>query len=119
MRKFSSQSMVLALVASLGVTVAGCGQVAMIQARMALKDGHTAYQQQDYRGAVEAYEKAIVADPTQTEAFFYLGNSYDNQFRPTRRGEPANDRRGLLGDDPRRAEGDVRPRLGQVTEQRM
>jgi len=91
MRKFSSQSMVLALVASLGVTVAGCGQVAMIQARMALKDGHTSYQQQDYRGAVEAYEKAILADPTQTEAFFYLGNSYDNQFRPTRRGEPAND----------------------------
>jgi len=91
MRKFSSQSMVLALAASLGVMAAGCGQVAMIQARMALKDGHTAYQQQDYRGAVEAYEKAIAADPTQTEAFFYLGNSYDNQFRPTRRGEPAND----------------------------
>jgi tetratricopeptide (TPR) repeat protein len=91
MRKFSSQSMVLALVASLGVTAAGCGQVAMIQARMALKDGHTAYQQQDYRGAVEAYEQAILADPTQTEAFFYLGNSYDNQYRPTRRGEPAND----------------------------
>jgi tetratricopeptide (TPR) repeat protein len=58
---------------------------------MALKDGHTAYQVQDYRGAVEAYEKAIAADPTQTEAYFYLGNSYDNQYRPTRRGEPAND----------------------------
>jgi tetratricopeptide (TPR) repeat protein len=63
----------------------------MLQARMALKDGHTAYQVQDYRGAVEAYEKAIAADPTQTEAYFYLGNSYDNQYRPTRRGEAAND----------------------------
>jgi len=91
MRKFSLQAVVLALVAGLGVTVAGCGQIAMVQARMALKDGHTAYQQQNYRGAVEAYEKAIAADPNQTEAYFYLGNSYDNQFRPTRRGEEAND----------------------------
>ena len=58
---------------------------------MALKDAHTAYQQQDYRGAIEAYEKAIAADPTQTESYFYLGNSYDNMYRPTRRGEAAND----------------------------
>lgn len=58
---------------------------------MALKDAHTAYQQQDYRGAIEGYEEAIAADPTQTEAYFYLGNSYDNLYRPTRRGEPAND----------------------------
>jgi tetratricopeptide (TPR) repeat protein len=91
MRKFSSQAVVLALVAGVGVAAAGCGQLAMVQARMALKDGHTAYQQQDYRRAVEAYEKAILADPNQTEAYFYLGNSYDNQFRPTRRGEEAND----------------------------
>jgi tetratricopeptide (TPR) repeat protein len=91
MRMFSSQAVVLALVAGLGLTAAGCGQVKMIQSRMALKDGHTAYQQQNYRGAVEAYEKAIAADPTQTEAYFYLGNSYDNQYRPTRRGEAEND----------------------------
>jgi len=91
MRKFSSQAVVVALVAGLGLTAAGCGQVAMLQARMALKDAHTAYQQQDYRGAIEAYERAIAADPTQTEAYFYLGNSYDNLFRPTRRGEAAND----------------------------
>jgi len=92
MRKFSSQAVVLTLISGLGVAAGGCGQIAMVQARMALKDGHTAYQQQDYRGAVEAYEKAILADPTQTEAYFYLGNSYDNQYRPTRRGEEANDR---------------------------
>lgn len=91
MRKFSSQAVVLGLVSGLGVMAAGCGQYAMVQARMALKDGHTSYQQQDYRGAVEAYEKVVAADPSQTEAYFYLGNSYDNQYRPTRRGEPAND----------------------------
>ena len=91
MRKFSSQAVVVAWAAGLGLLVAGCGQIAMLEARMALKDAHTAYQQQNYRRAIEAYEEAIAADPTQTEAYFYLGNSYDNLYRPTRRGEPEND----------------------------
>jgi tetratricopeptide (TPR) repeat protein len=91
MRKFSSQAAIVTLVAAVGLAAAGCGQVKMLQARMALKDAHTAYQQQDYRGAIEAYEHAIGADPTQTEAYFYLGNSYDNLYRPTRRGEATND----------------------------
>jgi tetratricopeptide (TPR) repeat protein len=91
MRKFSSQAVVVALAAAFGLAAAGCGQVKMLQARMALKDAHTAYQQQDYRGAIEAYERAIEADPTTTESYFYLGNSYDNLYRPTRRGEANND----------------------------
>jgi tetratricopeptide (TPR) repeat protein len=96
MRKYSLQGsaatwLAVALVAGLGVTAAGCGQVNMLKARMALKDAHTAYQQQDYRGAIGKYEEAIAADATQTEAYFYLGNSYDNLYRPTRRGEATND----------------------------
>jgi tetratricopeptide (TPR) repeat protein len=91
MRKFSAQAVVVAFVAVFGAAAAGCGQVNMLQARMALRDAHTAYQQQDYRGAIEAYERAIAADPAQTEAYFYLGNSYDNLYRPTRRGEATND----------------------------
>ena len=91
MRKFSSEAVVVVLVAGLGLAAAGCGQVKMLQARMALKDAHTAYQQQDYRGAIEAYERVIEADAAQTEAYFYLGNSYDNLYRPTRRGEATND----------------------------
>lgn len=96
MRKYSLQGsaatwLAVALVAGLGVAAAGCSQVNMLKARMALKDAHTAYQQQDYRGAIGKYEEAIAADATQTEAYFYLGNSYDNLYRPTRRGEAAND----------------------------
>ena len=91
MSKFWSQLVAAAVVAGLGLTVSGCGQVSMLRGRMALKDAHTAYQQQDYRGAIEAYERTIAADPNQTVAYFYLGNSYDNLYRPTRRGEPAND----------------------------
>jgi tetratricopeptide (TPR) repeat protein len=96
MRKYSLQGsaatwLAVALVAGLGVAAAGCSQVNMLKARMALKDAHTAYQQQDYRGAIGKYEEAIAADATQTEAYFYLGNSYDNLYRPTRRGEATND----------------------------
>ena len=96
MRKYSLQGsaatwLAVALVAGLGMAAAGCSQVNMLKARMALKDAHTAYQQQDYRGAIGKYEEAIAADATQTEAYFYLGNSYDNLYRPTRRGEATND----------------------------
>jgi hypothetical protein len=96
MRKYSLQGSVptrvaLALVAGLGIATAGCSQFNMLKARMALKDAHTAYQQQDYRGAITKYEEAIAADATQTEAYFYLGNAYDNLYRPTRRGEATND----------------------------
>ena len=96
MRKYSLQGsaatwLAVALVAGLGVAATGCSQVNMLKARMALKDAHTAYQQQDYRGAIGKYEEAIAADATQTEAYFYLGNSYDNLYRPTRRGEATND----------------------------
>jgi tetratricopeptide (TPR) repeat protein len=91
MRKFSSQAAVLGFAVGVSLIAAGCGQYKMLEARMALKDAHTAYQQQDYRGAIEAYERAIEADPNTTESYFYLGNSYDNLYRPTRRGEPAND----------------------------
>ena len=89
MRERLLQAVVVTVVATVGA--AGCGQFNMLKARMALKDAHTAYQQQDYRGAIERYEQAIAADPTQTEAYFYLGNSYDNMYRPTRRGEATND----------------------------
>jgi len=91
MRKDSLRVVVVALIAGFAVAAAGCGQVNMLKARMALKDAHTAYQQQDYRGAIDRYEEAIAADANQTEAYFYLGNSYDNLYRPTRRGEANND----------------------------
>jgi tetratricopeptide (TPR) repeat protein len=85
------------LVAACATMAAGCSQVERFQAYMHMRDAHTAYAQQNYRGAAEAYEQAIVnreltdSDPRLTPAYFYLANSYDNMYRPTRRGEPAND----------------------------
>jgi tetratricopeptide (TPR) repeat protein len=91
MRKVSSRAAVFALTVALGVTVAGCGQVGMLKARMAFKDANALYQQQDYRKAAEKYEEALQADPNLTAAYFFLGNSYDNLYKPARRGEEAND----------------------------
>jgi tetratricopeptide (TPR) repeat protein len=88
MRKFS---MAAVLVAGLGVALAGCSQVAGLKGKMAFKDANALYQQQDYRKAAEKYEEALAADPNLTAAYFFLGNSYDNLFKPARRGEAAND----------------------------
>jgi len=80
-----------ALIATLGLATAGCSQVRMLKAKMAFKDANQLYQQQDYRAAAAKYEEAIAADPTLTYSYFFLANSYDNQFRPARRGEAGND----------------------------
>lgn len=80
------------------VTAAACGQMSALKAKMAARDGHTYYQSGDYRRAIEKYNEALAdpeaveADPTLTAVYFYLGNSYDNLFKPARRGEEDNDR---------------------------
>ena len=88
------------LVAALGMAAAGCSQVGRLKAIMAFKDGNQLYQQQDYKGASAKYEETLASckgsgsdcsDPKLTYAYFFLANSYDNQFRPARRGEAAND----------------------------
>ena len=88
MRKFSMAAVV---VAGLGVALAGCSQVGGLKGKMAFKDANGLYQQQDYRKAAEKYEEALAADPNLTAAYFFLGNSYDNLYKPARRGEAAND----------------------------
>ena len=91
MRKFLSKTGLFTLVAVLAVALSGCNQVGVLKAQMAFKDANQLYQRQDWRGAAEKYEEAIAANPDLTDAYFFLGNSYDNQYRPARRGEPAND----------------------------
>ena len=79
-------------VAVLTVTAtAGCAQYGMLQAQRALKQANQAYTAQDYVKAGALYEEAIKADPNRAEAYFYLANSYDNQYKPSRKGEAQND----------------------------
>src|SRR5260221_4040047 len=89
MRALSGASLTLGIL-GLAATV-GCSQVGMVQARRDFKAANAAYQQQDYKKAADLYETTLKEDPTLSKAYFYLANSYDNQFKPSRKGEAAND----------------------------
>lgn len=90
----------LALVAGMGVALAGCSQIGQIKAMKAFKDGNKLYASNDFRGAAAKYEEAVAADPNGELnscgnspgcVYFFLANSYDNLYRPARKGEPQND----------------------------
>lgn len=81
----------LTLVGVLGLALVGCGKVGEVRAMKAFKDGNKLYGAQDWRAAAAKYEEAIVADPNNSQIYFYLANSYDNMYRPARKGEAAND----------------------------
>lgn len=91
MGKFSGQAAALALTVALGAVLTGCGQIGALKGQMAFKDANLLYQQQKYRDAAVKYEEAVTANPELADAYFFLGNSYDNQYRATKRGDPEND----------------------------
>ena len=70
----------------LAVTVSACGKVAELKAKKVLKDANSSYQSQNYKEAAARYEEVLQNDPSQTVVYFYLGNSYDNMFKPGRQG---------------------------------
>jgi tetratricopeptide (TPR) repeat protein len=86
--RMCSRAAGLVLVAAVA---AGCGQIGVLKAQMAFKDANKLYQRADYKAAAAAYEEAVAANPDLNEAYFFLGNSYDQQYRPARRGEAEND----------------------------
>ena len=91
-----------AVVALLGVSlaVAGCGRYsfANLKAKKAFNEAGALYSRGDFRQAAARYEE-VVKDPKVVEndplvggaAYFYLANSYDNLYKPARKGEQAND----------------------------
>jgi tetratricopeptide (TPR) repeat protein len=81
----------LALALALAAGMVGCSQYGKLQAKRAFKDANVLYQQQEFKRAAALYEEAIANDPTLSVAYFYLANSYDNLFKPSRKGEPEND----------------------------
>ena len=89
MRSLSGAS--LALTAVLAFSSVGCAKVGEIKAKKAFKSANQAYQAQDYKKAAGFYEEAVAADPNLAQAYFYLGNSYDNLYKPSKKGEPEND----------------------------
>ena len=92
-----SSAAYLALFTGLSVALAGCGYMNQVRAMKAFKDGNKAYAASDWREAATNYEEAAEMTASDTTCqwcpaiYFYLANSYDNMYRPARKGEPAND----------------------------
>ena len=79
------------------VAVSACSQLGNLKARKAFKDANVSYQAQRYDQAAERYQQVIATDPNIADdpnlvhTYFFLGNSYDNQYKPARKGEAEND----------------------------
>src|SRR3954471_8294239 len=97
MRSFSETSLpfvAVALATTVALAAAGCGQVNQLKGRKSYKDANVAYQAQDYKKASDLYRVAVEADPDAKEilpAYFFLGNCLDNMYKPSKKGDPAND----------------------------
>ena len=63
----------------------------------AFKEANDHYRASRWREAADRYEAVIAANPNTEAApdflaaYFFLGNSYDNMWKPARKGEPEND----------------------------
>ena len=84
-----------AVIAVVGLSVAasGCGRYSFssLRAQKAWKEANDRYQAQDWKAAADKYEYALQQDPNKAEAYFFLANSYDNLYKPSRAGEAEND----------------------------
>jgi tetratricopeptide (TPR) repeat protein len=71
---------VLACTALLSI-LAGVG-CTRVQAKAALKDGNKLYKEENFKKAIEEYERAVELAPDMPEAHFYLASSFQALFRP-------------------------------------
>jgi len=71
------------LVSLCAVVIVGIG-CDTIKAKAAFKDGNKLYKEENYRGAIEDYERAVALKPDFAEAQFYLASAHQALFRPTR-----------------------------------
>ena len=92
MRSLSGASLAGVAMLALGIVASsvGCAKVGQLQAMKAFKAANLAYQQQDYKKSASFYEETVAADPSLAQAYFFLGNSYDNLYKPDKKGDAAN-----------------------------
>ena len=81
------------LAAAVSVGAAGCGKysISNIRSLKAFQDANALYKKGEYSRAAARYTDAVTLNPELGFAYFFLGNSYDNLYKPGRRGEPEND----------------------------
>jgi tetratricopeptide (TPR) repeat protein len=89
----------LALVFGLSMASAGCGKYSWgtLSAVKSFKDGNLFYAQKDWKRAAEKYEDVVSHEdsfsrlPQLATAYFFLGNSYDQLYKPAKQGDATND----------------------------
>jgi len=54
----------------------------LVKAKAAFKDGNRLYKEENYRKAIEEYERAVALKPDFAEAHFYLASSEQSLYRP-------------------------------------
>src|SRR6266852_6322387 len=77
--------------AAIGLSTAGCATINGVVSMFKFKQANQAYQTQDYVRSSKLYEETIANDPNNAIVYFYLGNSYDNLYKPGEKGKPDND----------------------------
>ena len=89
----------IALICGAGVASTGCGRYSLssLKAAKAFKDANAAYQVKEWKRAADRYEavvqneSALRISPGFNIAFFFLGNSYDQLYKPAKQGDAQND----------------------------
>jgi len=87
------------LVCGTALVSAGCGRysISSLRAAKAFKDANAAYQLKEWKKAAERYEavvenqSALQTSPAFNLAYFFLGNSYDQLYKPAKQDDPQND----------------------------
>jgi tetratricopeptide (TPR) repeat protein len=69
------------LAALLPLVVAGVG-CNLVKAKAAFKDGNRLYKEENYRKAIDDYQRAVDLKPDFAEAHFYLASSHQSLYRP-------------------------------------
>ena len=94
-----TKSLVLSVVI---VPLVSCSYLDQVSAMRTFKEANFDYSRGDYEGAVEHYEEILtileevgegnaLLNEQLKATYFYVANSYDNLYKPIRRGEPEND----------------------------
>ena len=83
MRSLTRASLTLAMLATVGLATGGCNYWGQLKAQKVFKDANSAYQRGNFVLAADLYEDVIANDPERGLAYFFLGNSYDNQYTIT------------------------------------
>ena len=84
----------LLLVTGLALGTTACGQysISNIRALKAFKDANELYRKGEYRAAIDMYNKSFEYNPEfMGVTYFFIGNSYDQLYKPAKQGDPAND----------------------------